>query len=137
MAIALSVRNVEGIGEAYGGKLMAAGIKTAGDLLIQCGTTQGREAVAAKTGLRGGLILQWVQHVDLFRVKGVAGQYAELLEAAGIRTVAELARLTPENLLPKLGATNSARKLVRKLPARSQVEAWVAQARALPRAVHD
>jgi predicted flap endonuclease-1-like 5' DNA nuclease len=137
MARVRSVRDVEGIGEGYGRKLVAAGIKTVGDLLVQGGTGEGREAIARKTGLRDGLILKWVHHLDLVRVKGVAGQYAELLEAAGIFTVADLARRSPESLLPKLGETNSARKLVRKLPALSQVEAWVAQARALPRAVHD
>lgn len=131
-----SIVRVEGIGEAYGRKLVAAGIKTTSDLLAQGGTAKGRKAIAEKTGLGDGLILKWVNHVDLFRVKGVAGQYAELLEAAGVDTVAELAQRKPENLQPKLGETNAAKKLVRKLPALSQVAGWVAQAQALPRAVH-
>jgi hypothetical protein len=36
--------------------------------------------------------LTWVNHADLYRIKGVAGQYAELLEVAGVDTVPELAR---------------------------------------------
>jgi len=131
-----NILKVEGIGEAYGKKLVVVGIKTTGDLLAEGGTVKGRKAIAEKTGIGDGLILKWVNHVDLFRVKGVAGQYAELLEAAGVDTVAELAQRKPENLHPKLGETNAAKKLVRKLPALKQVEGWVAQAKALPRAVH-
>ena len=130
-----SIVRVEGIGEAYGRKLEAAGIKTTEDLLAEGSTAKGRKAIAERTGIGDRLILKWVNHVDLFRVKGVAGQYAELLEAAGVDTVAELAQRRPENLHPKLGETNAARKLARKLPALQQVAGWVAQAQALPRAV--
>jgi len=49
-------------------------------------------ASPAKTdGISEALILKWVHHADLFRIRGVAGQYVELLEAAGVDTVVELA----------------------------------------------
>lgn len=129
------IDQIEGIGEAYGRRLAAAGIETTEDLLAQGGTAQGRRAIAEKTGIADGLILRWVNHVDLIRVKGVAWQYSELLEAAGIDTVAELAQRKPENLAAKLAETNAAQKLVRQLPSRKSVTDWVNQARSLPRAV--
>lgn len=29
-------------------------------------------------------ILKWTNHADLIRIKGIGGEYAELLEAAGV-----------------------------------------------------
>jgi predicted flap endonuclease-1-like 5' DNA nuclease len=126
------IDQIEGIGEAYGRRLAAAGIETTEDLLAHGGTVQGRRAIAEKTGIADGLILRWVKHLDLIRVKGVAWQYSELLEAAGVDTVAELAQRKPENLAAKLAETNADRKLVRQLPSRKSVADWVSQAQALP-----
>ena len=46
--------------------------------------------MAEATEIDEKLILKWVNHADLFRIKGVAGQFAELLEASGVDTVKEL-----------------------------------------------
>lgn len=81
------------------------------------------------------LILRWVNHVDLFRVKGVAGEYADLLEAAGVDTVPELAQRNADNLHAALAAINEQKKLVRQVPALSQVAGWIEDAKSLPRAV--
>jgi predicted flap endonuclease-1-like 5' DNA nuclease len=67
------------------------------------------------------------------RIKGVGGQYAELLEAAGVDTVVELATRKPENLFKKLQEVNEQKELVRNLPTLVQVEDWVKQAAYLPR----
>jgi predicted flap endonuclease-1-like 5' DNA nuclease len=87
-------------------------------------------------GISEKLILEWVNHVDLFRIKGVASEYSDLLEEAGVDTVPELAQRKPENLYQKIVETNQAKKLVRKLPTAAQVADWVAQAKALPRKVN-
>ncbi len=81
------------------------------------------------------MILKWTNHVDLYRIKGVQKQYAELLEASGVDTVIELGQRDPANLLPKMVATNAAKNLVRKLPTQKQVADWVAQAKKLPRVI--
>jgi hypothetical protein len=69
---------------------------------------------------------------DLFRVKGVAGQYAELLEAAGVDTVKELRNRNAENLAAKMGEVNAEKKLVRQPPSATTVTGWIEQANALP-----
>jgi len=130
-----SIIKVEGIGEVYGQQLVAAGIRTAEALLAKGGTPQGRQEIAEKTGIGESLILRWVNHVDLFRIKGVAGQYAELLEAAGVDTVVELAQRDAGNLYKTLVASNQEQKRVRKLPALKQVKAWIKHAKRLRRAV--
>ena len=78
---------VEGIGEVYAQKLSDAGIKTTNALLKQGATSKGRKEIAENTGISETLILEWVNHVDLFRIKGVFEEYAYLLEEAGVDTV--------------------------------------------------
>jgi predicted flap endonuclease-1-like 5' DNA nuclease len=129
------VIEVEGIGEVYANKLKEVGIATSEALLEQGATRVGREKIAKDSGIGHALILRWVNHVDLFRIKGVHSQYAELLEAAGVDSVPELAQRNPTNLFPAMVEVNDKKNLVRKLPTQEQVADWVVQAKALPRIV--
>ncbi len=126
---------IEGIGEAYEAKLNAAGIVTVEELLKQCATPKGRAELEEKTGIRHDLILEWTNRADLFRVNGVGEEYSDLLEAAGVDTVAELAQRNPENLYKAMVAKNAEKKLVRRMPSQKQVADWVASAKTLPRVV--
>jgi predicted flap endonuclease-1-like 5' DNA nuclease len=127
--------DVEGIGPAYAQKLQEAGISTTEDLLEMGASLQGRKDMAEKMGLDDGMILRWVNHVDLFRVKGVGEEYADLLEAAGVDTVPELAQRNPENLLQKVTEINEEKNLVRALPRLDQLQDWIEQAKMLPRKI--
>jgi predicted flap endonuclease-1-like 5' DNA nuclease len=129
------LEDVEGIGKVYAQKLAGAGVTSTQDFLKKGATPQGRKAMAEKSGVSDKLVLEWVNHVDLFRIKGVGSEYADLLEAAGVDTVPELAQRKAENLLQKLAEVNATKKLVRRLPVLSQVEDWVKQAKALPRVI--
>ena len=91
--------------------------------------------MAEKSGLSEKNILEWVNAADLFRIRGVGSEYADLLEEAGVDTVVELATRKPENLFKKIEEVNAAKKLVRKLPTEAQVADWVKQAGKLPRVV--
>ena len=130
-----SVIEIEGIGEVYAEKLHQAGIATTQALLEQGATPHGRDEIAAKTGLSGRLILKWVNRADLFRVKGIGVQYSDLLAAAGVETVIELAQRRADHLHQKMVETNEAKKLVRVVPGPEQVAEWVKQAQKLPRVV--
>ncbi len=130
-----NVIDIEGIGSAHQASLAKAGIQTVEALLQKGATAKGRDELAKATGIGGKLILKWVNHADLFRIHGVAGQYAELLEAAGVDTVAELAQRNAANLHAAIVKVNSEKKLVRALPEASQVAKWIEEAKALPRAV--
>lgn len=128
--------DVEGIGKVYAHKLKDAGIGTTEALLEKGATPKGRKTLAEQTGIGDALILEWVNHVDLFRVNGVGEEYADLLEAAGVDTVPELAQRKAENLLAKLVEVNEKKKLVRRTPVLSQVEDWIGQAKKLPRVIN-
>ncbi|NCN09141.1 MAG: DUF4332 domain-containing protein [Leptospira sp.] len=127
--------DVEGIGPKYADTLKKAGIRSTHDLLKKGGTPEGRKKIVKDSGISSKLILEWVNHVDLFRIKGVGSEYADLLEEAGVDSVVELAKRTPKNLFEAMLATNVKKKLVRIAPALVKVEKWVAQAKKLPRAV--
>ncbi len=127
--------DVEGIGTKYAEKLVKAGVGTTEALLKAGATPKGRKDLAEKTGIGDALILKWVNHVDLYRVKGVGSEYSELLEAAGVDTIPELAQRKAANLIQKILEVNKAKKLVRKLPVETQVADWIEQAKKLPRVI--
>ncbi|MEM3080051.1 MAG: DUF4332 domain-containing protein [Thermoproteota archaeon] len=129
------VEEIEGIGPEYAKKLLEAGIKTTDDLLKAGGSKDGRKMLAEKTGISEKLILEWVNLADLFRIKGIGEEYSDLLEEAGVDTVAELARRDPANLHAKILEINKEKKLVRRPPTLKQVTDWVKQAKKLPRKV--
>ena len=124
---------IEGIGEAYAQKLQGAGVGTLDQLLEKGAAPTGRKEIAEKAGVSEKLILRWANMADLFRIKGVGEEYADLLEAAGVDTVPELAQRNPENLHSKLAEVNEAKNLVRRVPTQGEVSEWVGQAKQLPR----
>jgi predicted flap endonuclease-1-like 5' DNA nuclease len=129
--MAYKIIDIEGVGEAYAPKLIKAGIVKVEDLLAKGATPKGRAALAEATGISEKLILKWTNHADLFRIKGVGPQFAELLEAAGVDTVKEFRHRVADNLVQKMQETNAAKKLVRRVPSVKQVEKMVAQAKEL------
>ena len=126
---------IEGVGEVYAQKLQEAGLRTTQALLEKGASPQGRKEIAEKTGIAGALVLEWVNHADLFRINGVGEEYSDLLEAAGVDTVPELAQRNPEHLYQKLVEVNQEKKLVRRLPTQAQVSDWIEQSKQLPRVV--
>ena len=130
-----NILKIEGVGKVFAKKLVAAGLMTTEKLLEVGCKAKAREELAAKTSLPVKSILEWVNRADLMRIKGVGEEYSDLLEAAGVDTVVELANRKFENLHPKLVETNKEKKLVRQLPSLKQVQSWVENAKKLPRKV--
>lgn len=127
------ISDIEGIGPAHAEKLQKAGIRSVNALLETGASKKGRKLLAEATKVDESLILKWVNMADLYRIKGVASEYAELLEKAGVDTVKELANRNAENLFIKMKEVNSAgRPLVRQLPGLKAVQSWVKQAKTLP-----
>ncbi len=126
---------VEGIGPVYAAKLAEAEIETTGKLLVDGVSRKGRKEIAEKSGISEKLILEWINHVDLYRVKGVGSEYADLLEAAGVDTIPELAQRRADNLHQAMVQVNEEKKLVRQLPTEEHVADWIEQAKELPRII--
>jgi len=130
------VEYIEGIGPAKGAKLRGVGIITVLDLMVEGATRRGRKNISDRSGLTVSEVLTWVNHVDLFRIKGVAEEYADLLEQSGVDTVVELAQRNPNNLFKRMNDINQEKQLVRRTPHLSEVQSWVEQAKNLKRLIH-
>ena len=130
--MAKSIEAIEGIGPKYGAKLREIGCSSPAKLLKDGADRQGRKRIAEKSGISDSIVLRCVNMADLFRIKGVATQYAELLEAAGVDTVKELRNRNAANLTEAMQKTNAEKKLVLQVPSLKSVEKWIAQAKTLP-----
>ncbi len=130
------IEYIEGIGATYGQKLRGIGINTVLDLLVNGATRRGRKQLSDQSGIAQSNILTWVNHIDLFRIKGVAQEYADLLEQSGVDTVVELAQRNPANLHKRMLDINEQKSLVRRAPHASEVQSWVEQAKDLRRLIH-
>ena len=123
--------DIEGVGDVYAEKLIAAGINKVSELLEKCAAPKGRKELAEATGISEKLILKWTNHADLFRINGVGPQFAELLEASGVDTVKEFRHRVAANLQPKLVEVNADKNLCNRVPSVSEVEKMIAQAKEL------
>lgn len=130
--MAYKIIDIQGIGPAYAEKLTAAGIETIDILLEKGASAKGRKALEEATGINGKLILTWVNHADLCRIKGVGPQFAELLEAAGVDTVKELATRKAENLEKKMIEVNEAEHRTKRVPTAGELQKMIDQAKELP-----
>lgn len=127
------IEDVEGIGPVIGEKLRGAGVKDTDGLLANTRTPKQRKDLAEKAGLTDKQVLKFANMVDLYRINGVGSEYAELLEAAGVDTVPELARRNAANLTTAMAEVNEQKKLTRRVPTETEVSKWIAQAKDLPR----
>ncbi len=125
----MKIIDIEGIGPAYAARLSKAGIRSVEGLLKNGASLKGRKEIAEASGIDQTLILEWVNRADLYRIKGVAKQYSELLEKAGVDTIVELSKRVAGNLYAKMVEVNQAKNLVQRMPSFKQVELWVNQAR--------
>ena len=127
------VEEIEGIGEKLGAKLREAGVNTTDKLLAGTKTKKQRKDLAESTGISEKLVLKFANMADLFRINGVGQEFSELLEAAGVDTVVELATRNAENLTAKMEEVNEKKKLTRRTPSLKDVEKWIDEAKTLPR----
>lgn len=126
---------IEGIGNTLAGKFRKAGVGTTEKLLEMGAEREGRDRIAKAAGVDEKSMLRFVNYADLMRIKGVGGEFAELLEAAGVDSVPELAQRKPENLHTKMKEINESRRVVRRIPSTKVIRSWVDQARKMGSAV--
>ena len=124
--------DVEGIGPVYSEKLKAAGAETTKDLLKVAKTPGKRKKLAQKTGIDETLILKWANHADLMRIKGIGGEYAELLEKIGVDTVKELRKRNADSLYEAVEKFDlSTSPIIRRKPGKEDIKAWIKHSKRL------
>ena len=91
-----------------------------------------RKKLAESTGIDEHMILKWANHADLMRIKGIRGQFAELLEKVGVDTVKELANRNADNLYEAVKKFDlTILPIVRRKPGKASIVAWIKQAKRL------
>ena len=132
----MKIEDVEGIGPAFAAKLAEAGVATTDALLEQASGSTGRDRLSEATGISERLLLEWVNHADLMRLDGVGSEYADLLEAAGVDSCAELAQRNAANLATTFQELDAARpNWIRQIPSESTIAGWIAEAGSLAKVV--
>lgn len=120
---------IEGVGENYACQLKSCGVRTRACLLEHGSTPIGRKQLAAKSGISTALLLRWIKRADLMRVRGIGGEFADLLECLGVGSVQELAQRNAAILYQLLEKSHEEKSLVSRLPSASLVHNWVEQAK--------
>ena len=132
----MKIEEVEGIGPAYAAKLSTAGVDSTDELLERGASPSGRKSLEGATGISHALILEWVNHVDLMRIKGVGSEYSDLLEAAGVDSPAELAQRNAANLAQTFQEVDAARpNIVRRVPSEKEIQGWIDESKTLKKVV--
>jgi len=135
--MAYKIIEIEGIGEVHAGKLSTQGITSVEQLLETGASKKGRSELAASSSISENLLLRWVNMADLFRIKGVAEEFSDLLELAGVDTVKELRTRNADNLHAKLTEVNAERSAVGRVPSLDEISNWIEQASHLePKVTH-
>ncbi len=132
MANVEPVDKIRGITPETAAKLKTFSILNSEQLLQAGHTPDARKALAKQIGVDPKALMELLNRADLDRVAGIGAAYANLLEEAGVDTVKELSKRTPENLHAKLVEVNAAQKITNHPPTLQQVETWVKEAKGLP-----
>ena len=131
-----SIKEMNGVNKTVQTKLAKCGINTVEALLREGCTKKGRAAICKATGLDAKVVLTMVNRADLWRIKGVAAQFTELLEATGVDTVKELCKRKPENLHMKMvevvtSRNKRSKKTTRVAPSLNKIKNFVQHAKKL------
>jgi len=116
-------------------KLKKANVNTTEELLNKAAKAKDRKALAKASGLSAADLLALAKRCDLLRIKGVGSEMVLLLEAAGIKSTADLAKQEPAKLMAAVDAANKTAKITEKPPTEPQLADWIDQAKKLPQMV--
>jgi len=129
--MATAITDLRGMTDALLTECKAQNIRDVDQLTEALAMPAARKQWAEKVGMSTSDILTLANRADLSRLNGVGGAFSDLLEAAGVDTVKELAHRRADNLLEKMMAVNAEKNLTQRVPTLAQVEDFIAQAKTL------
>lgn len=122
------IETIEGIGTGFGAKLKADGIKSTEALLELCATDEGISRVCRCVDLDENTVRNWGTMADLIRIKGLGGQWAELLWRSGVTSVQDLATRDLEPLRARMKEVNESEHRVAEMPGEHRVSEFLKEA---------
>ena len=106
-------------------RLAESGVTNTRGLLEALVTPAQRSAMLPMLELNAGETLALARQLELLQLEGVGPKASQLLTAAGVTSVADLAKRDPASLLRPLAAANEARAIAGVNPAIEHVTQWV------------
>lgn len=106
-------------------RLAEAGVTNTRGLLESLITPAQRAAMQPMLELTAPETLALARQLEFMQLEGVGPKASQLLIAAGVASVADLAKRAPESLLPLLATANEERGIAGVNPALEHVTQWV------------
>jgi chlorosome envelope protein I len=126
MAVVLT--KLYGMDRGLEAKLKAKGVKDTEDLIALVQGSDNLPQLAAELNIDEETLMVLVNRAHLARIRGIGEAYTALLEAAGVKTVSDLAVQSPDDLRTEFEQINESQKLVGRVPALAMVNGWVSKA---------
>ncbi len=126
-----SISKIKGITPELQQKLESEGIRHTDQLLEHTRTPKQRNDLAHKLGTTAPTLKELANRADLMRLKGVGGDFSNLLEEAGVNSCKELQHRSAEHLHTALVEIHNSKKIAHHAPTLAQVQEWVAESKTL------
>ncbi|HZO74513.1 MAG TPA: DUF4332 domain-containing protein [Ktedonobacteraceae bacterium] len=126
-----SMSDLKGLQPEVKTKLESEGIWTTTQFLEHTRTQQQRAELAHKVGTTPVAIKELANRADLMRLRGVGGDFSNMLEEAGVTSCKELQHRVPENLYKALEAIHTEKKIGHRVPTLVQTTGWITEAKTL------
>ena len=124
-----SIDSINGMTHTEATKLRRARVRTTVTFLQIASTRSGRALLTKETGITSPKLLHWAKRAELMKIKNLGRDYADLLEAAGIESIAELKRRNPESLHETMELINNKKKIVDRMPSIKRVAKWIEESK--------
>ena len=120
-----SIDSINGMTHTEATKLRRARVRTTITFLQIASTRSGRALLTKETGITSTKLLHWAKRAELMKIKNLGRDYADLLEAVGVESVADLKRRNPESLHEMMHNANQVKKIVDRMPSLKRVTNWI------------
>ena len=120
-----SIDSINGMTHTEATKLRRARVRTTVTFLQIASTRSGRALLTKETGITSPNLLHWANRAELMKIKNLGRDYADLLEAVGVESVADLKRRNPESLHEMMHNTNQIKSIVDRMPSLKRVASWI------------
>ena len=120
-----SINSINGMTHTEATKLRRARVRTTATFLQIASTRSGRALLTKETGITSPKLLHWAKRAELMKIKNLGRDYADLLEAVGVESVADLKRRNPESLHEIMQNVNQVKKIVDRMPSLKRVTNWI------------
>ena len=120
-----SIDSINGMTHTEATKLRRARVRTTVTFLQIASTRSGRALLTKETGITSPKLLHWAKRAELMKIKNLGRDYADLLEAVGVESLADLKRRNPQSLHEMMHNANQAKKIVDRMPSLKRVTNWI------------